>query len=97
MISVPTVRRAADSDVSKIADLLGELGYSTHPSFILNRLQLVGGRPDDAVFVAESGGSVIGVVSVHVFPPFTPTRGSGGSPRSSSARTTAAKASANCC
>lgn len=70
MISVPTVRRAADSDVSKIADLLGELGYSTHPSFILNRLQLVGGRPDDAVFVAESGGSVIGVVSVHVFPAF---------------------------
>lgn len=70
MISAPAVRRAADSDAPMIADLLGELGYSTHPSFILNRLQFVGGRPDDAVLVAESGGNVIGVVSVHVFPAF---------------------------
>lgn len=67
MISIPTVRRAVDADAPKIAELLGELGYSTHPSFILSRLELLGGRPDDAVFVAESAESVIGVVSVHVF------------------------------
>ena len=70
MISVPTVRRAVDSDAPKIAELLGELGYSTHPSFVLSRLLLVGSRPDDAVLVAESAGNVIGVVSVHVFPSF---------------------------
>jgi GNAT superfamily N-acetyltransferase len=70
VISAPTVRRAVDSDAPKIADLLGELGYSTHPSFILSRLQLVGARPDDAVLVAESTESVIGMVSVHVFPAF---------------------------
>ena len=70
MISVPAVRRALDADAPKIAELLGELGYSTHPSFILSRLELVGNRGDDAVFVAESAESVIGVVSVHVFPLF---------------------------
>jgi GNAT superfamily N-acetyltransferase len=70
VISVPVVRRAVDSDAPKIADLLGELGYSTHPSFILSRLKLVGDRADDAVFVAESAENVIGVVSVHVFPLF---------------------------
>ena len=70
MISAPAVRRAVDSDAPKIADLLGELGYSTHPSFILGRLQFVGGRSDDAVFVAELAEDVIGVVSVHLFPAF---------------------------
>jgi ribosomal protein S18 acetylase RimI-like enzyme len=70
VISIPTVRRAVDADAPKIAELLGELGYSSHPSFILSRLELLGSRPDDAVFVAESAESVIGVVSVHVFPLF---------------------------
>lgn len=70
MINVPTVRRAVDSDAPKIAELLGELGYSTHPSFIASRLELVSGRPDDAVFVAESAESVIGVVSIAMFPLF---------------------------
>lgn len=70
VISATTVRRAGDADAAKIADLLGELGYSTHPSFVKSRLQLVGDRPDDAVFVAESAENVIGVVSVHVFPLF---------------------------
>ena len=70
MISAPAVRRAVDSDAPKIAELLGELGYSTHPSFVLERLQLLGARPDDAVFVAEFAEDVIGVVSVHVFAGF---------------------------
>ena len=70
MISAPAVRRAVDSDAPKIADLLGELGYSTHPSFILERMMLIGPRPDDAIFVAEHAGDVVGVVAVHTFPAF---------------------------
>lgn len=70
MISAPAVRRAVDSDAPKIAELLGELGYSTHPSFVLERLQLLGGRDDNAVFVAEAAEDVIGVASVHVFAAF---------------------------
>ncbi len=70
MISAPAVRRAVDSDAPKIAELLGELGYSTHPSFILERLQLTNTRPDDAVFVAEAAEDVVGFAHVHVFPAF---------------------------
>jgi GNAT superfamily N-acetyltransferase len=70
VIGTTTVRRAVDSDAPKIAELLGELGYSTHPSFILERLQLLGVRNDDAVFVAESAENVIGFASVHVFASF---------------------------
>jgi GNAT superfamily N-acetyltransferase len=70
VITAPAVRRAVDSDAPKIAELLGELGYSTHPSFILERLQLLGARSDDAVYVAEAAEDVVGVVSVHVFPGF---------------------------
>ena len=70
MISAPTVRRAVDTDAPKIAELLGELGYSTHPSFILERMQLVGANPNDAVFVAEAAEDVIGVAHVHVFAAF---------------------------
>ncbi len=70
MITAPAVRRAVDSDAPKIAELLGELGYSTHPSFILERMQFVGANPNDAVFVAELAEDVIGVTHVHVFAAF---------------------------
>ena len=70
MISAPDIRRATESDAPKIADLLGELGYSVHPSFILERLALLQSRPDACVLVAEQAESVIGVVTVHLFPLF---------------------------
>jgi ribosomal protein S18 acetylase RimI-like enzyme len=70
VISAPDIRRATDSDAPKIADLLGELGYSVHPSFMLERLALLQARPDACVLVAEAAESVIGVVSVHLFPLF---------------------------
>jgi ribosomal protein S18 acetylase RimI-like enzyme len=68
--SVPEIRRATASDAPKIADLLGELGYSVHPSFILDRLTLLHDRGDACVLVAEAAESVIGVVTVHLFPLF---------------------------
>lgn len=70
MISAPVIRRATSSDAPKIADLLGELGYSVHPSFILERLALLAARPDDAAFVAEAHEDVIGVATAHCFPMF---------------------------
>jgi ribosomal protein S18 acetylase RimI-like enzyme len=68
--SPPEIRRAIASDAPKIADLLGELGYAAHPSFILERLTLLRGRPDACVLVAEAAETVIGVVAVHLFPLF---------------------------
>jgi GNAT superfamily N-acetyltransferase len=68
--SAPEIRRALDSDAPKIADLLGELGYSVHPSFILERLRMMQGRPDACVLVAERAEHVVGVVSTSLFPLF---------------------------
>jgi len=68
--SAPEIRPAKASDAPKIADLLGELGYAVHPSFILARLNLLHGRPDASVLVAEAAENVIGVVAVHLFPLF---------------------------
>jgi len=64
------IRRATDSDAPKIADLLGELGYSVHPSFILERLRLLHAGPDADVLVAEQAEDVIGFASVNLFPLF---------------------------
>ena len=70
MISAPDIRAAVASDAPKIADLLGELGYSVHPSFILERLTQLQARPDACILVAEQAESVIGFVTVHLFPLF---------------------------
>ncbi len=70
MLSAPELRRAVPSDATEIADLLGELGYSVHPSAMHARLDLLAARDDDAVIVAELAERVIGVVSVHLFPLF---------------------------
>ncbi len=70
VITAPGIRRASASDAPKIADLLGELGYSVHPSFIAERLALIAAMPYDAVLVAEAHESVVGVVAVHCFPAF---------------------------
>ena len=70
VITPPAVRRAVDADAPKIAELLGELGYSTHPSFIRERMQQFSSRPDDALLLAEAADEVVGVVAVHTFPAF---------------------------
>jgi GNAT superfamily N-acetyltransferase len=70
VISAPEIRRATQSDATLIADLLGELGYSVHPSFFQERLAALPSQPADAVFVAEHAESVIGFASVHLFPAF---------------------------
>jgi GNAT superfamily N-acetyltransferase len=68
--SAPEIRPAVESDAPKIADLLGELGYSVHPSFILERIRLLQSWPNASVLVAEAAEDVIGVVNVTLFPLF---------------------------
>ncbi len=70
VLSAPAIRRAVPSDATPIAELLGELGYSVHPSSIRERLDLLAARDDDGVLVAELAERVIGVAAVHVFPLF---------------------------
>ena len=68
--AAPVIRRAAESDAPKIAELLGELGYSTHPTFVRERIAFLALRADDCVFVAETHEDVVGVVSTHLIPLF---------------------------
>jgi N-acetylglutamate synthase-like GNAT family acetyltransferase len=67
MIGAPALRRATETDAPKIAELLGELGYSTHPTYVRERLALLDASPNDRVFVAQRNDRVLGVASVHVF------------------------------
>ena len=58
-----TIRMAGNDDAEAIAALLTELGYPIVPTEVPGRLQAVHDAPGQ-VFVAEHGGSVVGVGSV---------------------------------
>jgi GNAT superfamily N-acetyltransferase len=60
------IRRAKASDVAQLASLAGELGYPTTSSEIRVRLRRVKPAANNAIFVAESGGEVIGWTHVSV-------------------------------
>ncbi len=70
MVSAPEVRIATEPDAAQIAELLGELGYSVHPSSIIERMRVLQARPDDRILVAEQAEKVIGVVHLHLIPLF---------------------------
>ena len=56
----PTIRRAASSDTSELAELAGELGYPTTSGELARRLANL--PPGDDVWVAELDGRVAGWV-----------------------------------
>jgi GNAT superfamily N-acetyltransferase len=63
----PRIRTASSHDAPDISRLLGQLGYPSEASAIPHRLERVLARPGTTVLVAEVGGSVVGVVTVHLF------------------------------
>jgi GNAT superfamily N-acetyltransferase len=58
------IRRAAVADAAALVSLLDELGYSRTPEFVRARLEDLQPSINDAVFVAEKGGRLIGCVHV---------------------------------
>lgn len=63
---IGTLRRVQIEDAPALAALSGELGYPNEPADLRARLEVVSGRPDEFVFVAEHAER--GVVGwVHVF------------------------------
>ena len=60
------IRRARASDVARIASLAGELGYPTTTAEMKVRLRRVKPAANNAIFVAEDGGEVIGWIHVGV-------------------------------
>jgi len=62
-----SIRRIAPSDIPGSAALLAELGYPTSDAALTQRLDAIAANSDDAVFIAEDEGIVLGLVSVHSF------------------------------
>jgi GNAT superfamily N-acetyltransferase len=55
-----TIRRARSGDAARLAALSGELGYPATVSEMKTRLSRLKRAGDNAIFVAENGGEVIG-------------------------------------
>ncbi|HXM16722.1 MAG TPA: GNAT family N-acetyltransferase [Candidatus Eremiobacteraceae bacterium] len=60
------IRRAKASDVVRLAELAGELGYPTTTAEMKVRLRRVKPAALNAIFVAEDGGEVVGWIHVSV-------------------------------
>jgi GNAT superfamily N-acetyltransferase len=60
------LREPKESDAQDLSELLAQLGYPANVADIPARLAALRSDPDAVVFVAESDGHVVGVVTAHV-------------------------------
>ena len=60
------MREAVPGDRGAMGALLAELGYPTDASTLVRRLGRLDSEPSVRVLIAERGGSVIGLASLHV-------------------------------
>lgn len=66
-VSVPVVRDARASDAAALAQLCAQLGYPAEKTEAMPpRLARMTADDKTRVFVAEAGGTVVGVATVHV-------------------------------
>jgi GNAT superfamily N-acetyltransferase len=61
------IRSAASGDAAALRRLLEQLGYPADSEEIPQRIEKLHARPGTTVLVAEDGGHVVGVVTVHLF------------------------------
>ena len=64
--SEPKIRRAKSGDAASLAALSGELGYPATAAEIKSRLSRLKSAANDALFVAECDGEVIGWLHISV-------------------------------
>jgi GNAT superfamily N-acetyltransferase len=60
------LREPRSSDVPDIARLITQLGYPTDAGEMAGRLEALSGKPDYAVFLAETNGRVVGLVGAFI-------------------------------
>jgi GNAT superfamily N-acetyltransferase len=63
----PTIRDARPEDSPAIADLLGQLGYPAEAAAVERRVAALV-TAGDRLVVADAGGAVLGLASLHVSP-----------------------------
>ena len=64
------IRRPRRDDAPAVAELLAALGYSSPVALVEQRIAACADSAETAVFVAESGQRVVGVISCHCIPLF---------------------------
>jgi N-acetylglutamate synthase-like GNAT family acetyltransferase len=65
---MPEIRVAEYRDAPALVELLAQLGYPTDVRSVERRLEVLLPRTDGALLVAEEGGSVIGLGTLHLLP-----------------------------
>lgn len=60
------IRSVATTDAESISHLMNQLGYATSSSLITEKIANFSNSLIDQVFVAETEGKVIGVISCHI-------------------------------
>jgi GNAT superfamily N-acetyltransferase len=61
-----TLRLAKPDDAERIAELLGQLGYSTEVSVVHGRLERLEASTADETWLAERDGQIVGLIGLHV-------------------------------
>ncbi len=64
--TTPTVRLATLADAGRLAELSGQLGYPATVDQVEGRLSQILGDQDQAVFVVETAGTVVGWIHIAV-------------------------------
>ena len=64
------VRRLCEEDVAQAIDLLEQLGYPQTGSDVERRIRRWADGDDDAAFVWDERGTLLGVIAAHVVPSF---------------------------
>jgi GNAT superfamily N-acetyltransferase len=67
---MPSIRRAALTDLPRLIDLVGQLGYKTDPSALKNNLLAYLENPRSSVLIAELEGIVAGCLAYDMAPTF---------------------------
>jgi ribosomal protein S18 acetylase RimI-like enzyme len=60
------IRSVAITDAESISQLMNQLGYATLPSLIAEKITAFSNSLIDQVFIAETEGKVVGVISCHI-------------------------------
>jgi N-acetylglutamate synthase-like GNAT family acetyltransferase len=67
-ITSPTIRLAKFEDSEGLANLAGQLGYPSTVEQVRRRFEILAGKSDEnAIFVAEANGKILGWVHVHLY------------------------------
>lgn len=67
MSALVNIRRCTAADFAAAIPLMAELGYPVDAATFAKRFDAVSANPDDAVFVADEAGKLLGLIAVHSF------------------------------